>query len=159
MIAATSADALNMTYLVAKIIWSSVLLASMCVLPRISASQQNEWPTVSSGTWDVTVTNPSGKQEHHQLLNCLKPHMLFWGYFGTRTLNEGGCKFSSKKVADHNYVLTAICGTEEDGPTVIEHRINLEKDSFFRDTIKSIEKNSRPATYVMYGQWKKGCEQ
>lgn len=134
-----------------------LVAAALFSLGTKPAEGPPEWPPIKPGAWTVTITDTAGKRSTiHDDQNCAQPELIFWKSFFQGNLEMGGCRFSSKKLSQDEYLFTGECGTRHDGLAVMRNRIRMTGSTSFEDFVDTAQRG-KVARWRMEGRWVKGC--
>jgi len=95
-----------------------------------------EWPPVAKGVWQLTSTTAIGdgkpRSSTQKSQACADPSWLFATYWGTGTLERGGCQFSSWRTSAHQFRLESVCKVRKLGSAHMKGTVVLESPDKFR---------------------------
>lgn len=136
------------------------VLATARMPPSIPSSDQQEWPSLKPGTWemDTTWTDAGGKARERKetTQTCHDPAGLLQTYWGTGILERAGCRFQSRKVNGTEFKLTAECAVRGAGTARSEATLTVENDTTFSMNVRHVE-GRRRTTFLQKGKWLATC--
>ncbi len=102
-----------------------------------------EWPQLAKGVWQlansVAVGGQKTKSSTLKSEACTDPTWLFATYWGTGTLEPGGCQFSSWQTSPNHYRIETVCMVRRVGSARMKGVITVETPDKFRMEAELIE--------------------
>ena len=138
----------------------SLLTLAICAQEKLP----DTWPSIRKGHWRTETDQIFPNPEHRtqETVEC-KDLQFSWGYQGKTPIQIGGCKFSSRKVRDSDYIVTITCELQGLGQGISEHQVMVSRGSEFVDVVETKERfKSRPKFEVVSkritkGTWLRDC--
>jgi len=109
-------------------------IAAGNIIPNAARKpDESTWPPIRLGTWDTTSERvlPSGKVQRWmgQTKVCRHPRSLFFGYWGVKEVQRGGCSWRSTMISENRFNISATCDVRGGGKT--ESTLILENENQF----------------------------